>query len=133
MTRRELARLLDHSVLKPESTEAEIFAGAELVRQWAIGFYCVQPSFVSVAVGALQGSGARVVSVDLEACNGCSLCFRVGCPAILKSAELDEHYQRSKALIVAELGTGCEVCAQVCPRDAITFRVEQQTAAEVAA
>ena len=63
MTRGELARLLDHSVLKPESTEAEIFAGAELVRQWAIGFYCVQPSFVSVAVGALQGSGARVVSV----------------------------------------------------------------------
>jgi len=24
-----------------------------------------------------------VVSVDLETCNGCSLCFRVGCPAIL--------------------------------------------------
>ncbi len=63
MTRGELARLLDHSVLKPESTETDIIAGAEMVRQWAIGFYCVQPSFVSVAVGALAGSGARVVSV----------------------------------------------------------------------
>ena len=63
MTREELARLLDHSVLKPESSEADIIAGADLVRQWAIGFYCVQPSFVSVAVGALEGSGARVVSV----------------------------------------------------------------------
>ncbi|MBP1679408.1 MAG: deoxyribose-phosphate aldolase [Bacteroidetes bacterium] len=63
MTRGELARLLDHSVLKPESTEADIITGADLVRQWAIGFYCVQPSFVSVAVGALDGSGTRVVSV----------------------------------------------------------------------
>ena len=63
MTRGEFARLLDHSVLKPESSEADIIAGADLVRQWAIGFYCVQPSFVSVAVGALEGSGARVVSV----------------------------------------------------------------------
>ena len=63
MTRGELARILDHSVLKPESTEADILAGVDLVRQWAVGFYCVQPSFVSVAVGALEGSGARVVSV----------------------------------------------------------------------
>lgn len=63
MTRKELARLLDHSVLKPESTEADIVAGSDMVRRWAVGFYCVQPSFVSVAVGALQGSDARVVSV----------------------------------------------------------------------
>jgi deoxyribose-phosphate aldolase len=63
MTREELARLLDHSVLKPESTEADIIAGADLVRRWAIGFYCVQPSFVSVAAGVLEGSGAQVVSV----------------------------------------------------------------------
>ncbi len=63
MTRAELARLLDHSVLKPESTETDIVAGADLVRRWAIGFYCVQPSFVSIAAGALEGSAARVVSV----------------------------------------------------------------------
>ena len=55
-------------------------------------------------------------------CNGCTLCFRLGCPAILKSAELDEHTQRPKALIDPTLCTGCEVCAEICPRDAITFR-----------
>ena len=60
-----------------------------------------------------------------EPCNGCGLCFRVGCPAILKSEELDARYQRPKALIDAQLCTGCEVCAQVCPRDAITFRPTQ--------
>ena len=60
-----------------------------------------------------------------EACNGCTLCFRVGCPAILKDEELDEKTQRPKALIDASLCTGCEVCAQICPRDAITFRPSQ--------
>lgn len=57
-----------------------------------------------------------------DPCNGCGLCFRVGCPAILKSEELDARYQRPKALIDAQLCTGCEVCAQICPREAITFR-----------
>lgn len=65
------------------------------------------------------------LEVISDRCNGCTLCFRVGCPAILKSDELDEHYQRPKALIDAALCTGCEVCAQVCPRDAITFRKEK--------
>jgi deoxyribose-phosphate aldolase len=63
MRRHELAALLDHSVLKPETTEADVLAGAELVRQWRVGYYCVQPSFVSMAAGVLQDAGARVVSV----------------------------------------------------------------------
>jgi indolepyruvate ferredoxin oxidoreductase alpha subunit len=57
-----------------------------------------------------------------DKCNGCTLCFRIGCPAILKSEELDEKTQRPKALIDASICTGCEVCAQICPRAAIPFR-----------
>jgi deoxyribose-phosphate aldolase len=63
VTRAELARLLDHSVLKPDTREAEVLAGAAAVREWGIGFYCVQPSAVALAAGALRGSGAVVVSV----------------------------------------------------------------------
>jgi deoxyribose-phosphate aldolase len=63
MTRDELARLLDHSVLKPEATERDILSGADVVRAWRVGFYCVQPYWVKVAAAALAGTDARVVSV----------------------------------------------------------------------
>jgi len=63
MNRKELARLLDHSLLKPEATEDDIIAQVEVVQEWRIGFFCVQPSYVSLATGALRDSGARVVSV----------------------------------------------------------------------
>ena len=60
-----------------------------------------------------------VVVVDPEICNGCGFCFRVGCPAILKSDEVDTKTKRSKAQIDPLLCTGCTVCLQVCPRKAI--------------
>lgn len=63
MNRTELARLLDHSLLKPEATEKDVLAQVEVVRQWGIGFFCVQPSYVSLAAGAVRDSLARVVSV----------------------------------------------------------------------
>jgi deoxyribose-phosphate aldolase len=63
MTRAELARLIDHSVLKPEATEHDVRAGADVVRTLKIGFYCVQPFWVKLAAEAIGGAGARVVSV----------------------------------------------------------------------
>ena len=60
-----------------------------------------------------------VVTVDPETCNGCGLCFRVGCPAILKSEETDAKTGRPLPTIDALLCTGCDVCLQICPRHAI--------------
>jgi indolepyruvate ferredoxin oxidoreductase alpha subunit len=68
------------------------------------------------------------LTVLADACNGCSLCFRLGCPALLRDAELDEPTRRPKALIDPMRCTGCEVCAELCPRHAITFRHDRAAA-----
>lgn len=65
-----------------------------------------------------------------EQCNGCTICFRIGCPAILKSEKMDPKYNRPLAQIDALMCTGCEICARVCPRDAIPTR-EQMRVQEV--
>ncbi len=62
--------------------------------------------------------------VNEERCNGCELCFHVGCPAIAKSDVLDAKTGRPKARIDPLLCTGCEICAQVCARRAILFRAQ---------
>jgi len=62
-TRSELARLLDHSVLKPEAVEADVQSGADIVREWQIGYFCVQPCWVSLAAHRLAGTTAMVASV----------------------------------------------------------------------
>lgn len=71
----------------------------------------------------------KPLRVLAEQCNGCTLCFRIGCPAILKSQELDAKSGRPKAQIDPLLCTGCEVCAQVCARHAILFRDQLEEAA----
>ncbi|MBI9051762.1 MAG: indolepyruvate ferredoxin oxidoreductase subunit alpha [Anaerolineaceae bacterium] len=57
-----------------------------------------------------------------DKCNGCTACFRIGCPAITQSGQMDPKYNRPLAEIDPQQCTGCEICAQVCPRDAILFR-----------
>ncbi len=61
---------------------------------------------------------ARMV-VDPDKCVACGACFRVGCPAILKSSETYAKTGKAKAEIDRLLCTGCTVCMQVCPQKAI--------------
>jgi indolepyruvate ferredoxin oxidoreductase alpha subunit len=68
-----------------------------------------------------------------DQCNGCTMCFRVGCPAVLKSDQVDIKTQRPKATIDQSLCTGCEVCAQVCPWKAILFRDQVAALGETSA
>jgi len=52
-----------------------------------------------------------------EACTACQLCMNLGCPAITWTDELWEG--RPKVTIDGIACTGCTVCAQLCPADAI--------------
>jgi indolepyruvate ferredoxin oxidoreductase alpha subunit len=65
--------------------------------------------------------------VDLELCNACSACFRISCPAIAASTETNER-GNPKAMIDATLCTGCTLCAQVCPTEAIVLKSSFVTA-----
>jgi indolepyruvate ferredoxin oxidoreductase alpha subunit len=59
--------------------------------------------------------------VDLETCNGCSACFRISCPAIMAATETNEHGS-PKAIIDETLCTGCTLCAQICPVEALGLK-----------
>ena len=75
MTRSELALLLDHSVLKPESTADDIIAGAGVVRSWiaislvlglvlftAFAFAVDDASLRSTLIGGLTASVGSAVA-----------------------------------------------------------------------
>ncbi|MEJ2420933.1 MAG: thiamine pyrophosphate-dependent enzyme [Acidobacteriota bacterium] len=56
------------------------------------------------------------VDIDLELCNRCGACVRVGCMAL--------HEQEGFPEIDPDLCNGCGVCAQVCEEAAITLHRE---------
>lgn len=53
-----------------------------------------------------------------DSCIACGACFRVGCPAISGSGETNEK-GKPIPTIDPVVCTGCTICAQVCPVDAI--------------
>ncbi len=56
--------------------------------------------------------------MDPEKCIGCHSCFKVGCPAI-SASERTTKKGLAQSRIDESLCTGCSVCAQVCPVQAI--------------
>ncbi len=54
---------------------------------------------------------APPLTVDLERCNGCGLCMKIGCPAL--------SLREGKAEIDRTQCVGCQVCMQMCHRDAL--------------
>ncbi|MEE2853069.1 MAG: deoxyribose-phosphate aldolase [Actinomycetota bacterium] len=60
-SRAQLAAFVDHTLLKPEATEADVVALVAEAAELGVYAVCVSPSMVPVAVGA--GTGVRVASV----------------------------------------------------------------------
>jgi deoxyribose-phosphate aldolase len=59
----ELAKVIDHSLLKPELTEAEVRAGCELARRYHVASVCAKPCDVALAAELLAGSDVAVGTV----------------------------------------------------------------------
>ena len=62
-TYEDLARKIDHSLLRPELTEEDVERGCRLARAYATACVIVRPCDVDLAVQWMQGSGITVGSV----------------------------------------------------------------------
>ena len=63
VTLRSLARMIDHSLLHPTMTDAEIRQGCELARQYDVATACVKPYAIPLAREVLAGSSVKVCPV----------------------------------------------------------------------
>lgn len=59
----QVAKMIDHSLLRPELTAEETIAGCELARRYRVATVCVKPCYVSLAARVLQGSDVLVTTV----------------------------------------------------------------------
>jgi len=63
ITYEQLAKVIDHSLLKPELTESEVLEGCKLAAQYHVATVCVKPCHVTLAKEALKDSDVVVSSV----------------------------------------------------------------------
>ncbi|WP_394280227.1 deoxyribose-phosphate aldolase [Microbacterium sp.] len=62
-TERELAATIDHAILKPELTRADVDAELDIAAEWGVFSVCVRPSDIAHAVSRLAGTGVAVGTV----------------------------------------------------------------------
>jgi deoxyribose-phosphate aldolase len=63
ITYEQLAKVIDHSLLRPELTEADVLAGCELAAHYHVATVCIKPCHVLLAKSALQESDVIVSTV----------------------------------------------------------------------
>ena len=60
---KELAAVIDHTILDPSRTQSDIEQGCEDARTYAFAAFVVQPYYVPLAAEKLRDSDVRVCSV----------------------------------------------------------------------
>ena len=59
----ELAQYLEHTILKPEATVADIIKICEEAKKYQLGGVCINPCYVALARHLLSGTGVKVITV----------------------------------------------------------------------
>lgn len=62
-TLKQVAKTIDHSLLKPEMTRAEVQAGCEIAKKYDVASVCCKPSDVPFCVELLKGTDVEVGTV----------------------------------------------------------------------
>src|SRR5689334_10927514 len=60
---REIAAMIDHTLLKPQATEVDIRRLCREARQYGFATVCVNPYWVGLAASELAGSSVQVAAV----------------------------------------------------------------------
>jgi deoxyribose-phosphate aldolase len=120
LTKEQLAKTIDHSLLQPQLTDAEVVAGIKVARKFNVASVCVKPYHVAVAKLMLEGTdvavgtvigfphgssttAAKVAEAKDAIANGATELDMVINIGKLRSGELD--YVRDEIRQVVEAGT----------------------------
>lgn len=60
---RDIAKMIDHSLLKPELTEEDIIKGCELAKKYDVATVCCSPAVLPLVVKQLEGSDVKPSTV----------------------------------------------------------------------
>lgn len=92
MNTKQLASMIDHTLLKPDARVEDIRRLCEEAKEYGFASVCVNGSFVETAVRELKGSGVKVCTVigfPLGACSSETKAFEAGDAASRGAGELD--------------------------------------------
>ncbi|MDV3428728.1 MAG: deoxyribose-phosphate aldolase [Bacillota bacterium] len=63
MDKKLLAKMIDHTILKPDAEEAEVVKIINEAKQYGFASVCINPGNVSLAAGMLKGTDVKVCTV----------------------------------------------------------------------
>lgn len=99
--------------LKEVKETLETFLALEepsvIITKWP----CALKKFSAEDKEEFAGAFTTKLKVNEDKCIGCKMCMKCGCPAISFDSD------RKKAMIDRIQCLGCDVCAQLCPKDAM--------------
>ncbi len=132
ITRQALARMIDHTLLKPEVTPAQIERLCEEAQHYHFATVCVNPLYVSLAARRLAGSDVAVCTVvgfPLGASLTRVKAFEAECALADGAREVDMVLPIGllKAGAVDEVRADIAVLAELCHRHGALLKVILET------
>jgi len=91
-TPKELARLIDHTLLKPEATDRDIIALCRQARDFGFAAVCINPCYIALACRELEKSPVNVCAVigfPLGACDPAVKAFEAAAAVRAGASEID--------------------------------------------
>jgi deoxyribose-phosphate aldolase len=131
MTKQELAKRIDHTLLKPEASRDQVLALCREAREYGFASVCVNPMYVPVAVEELAGSDVLVCTVAgfplganatevkasearIAVAEGAKEIDMVLCIGALKSGENDHVEADIRGVVDAAQGVVVKVIIETC-------------------